>query len=59
MSIDLILGASAALAFYGLMWYLVLKSRKIIESIDKEGPGHTGVPRNGTGSEGNQRKSDE
>jgi len=54
MSVDLILGALAALAFCGLTWYLVLKSKKIIENIDKKGSGHTESTKNGTENDGDK-----
>ena len=54
MSVDLILGALAALEFYGLTWYLVLKSKKIIENIDNRGPGHTEATQNGTENDGDK-----
>jgi hypothetical protein len=56
MNFDVILGVSIVLPPYGLMWYLVLKSRKIIETIDKKDPGHTEATRHGTENKGGQEK---
>ncbi|MBC8462048.1 MAG: hypothetical protein H8D67_29110 [Deltaproteobacteria bacterium] len=37
MSINHVLGILVVLAAYGFTWYLLLKSQKIIKTIDKEG----------------------
>ena len=41
MSITLVLGIFVTIAAYGFTWYLLLKSAKIVEIIDKEGLKHT------------------
>jgi hypothetical protein len=40
MGIELLLGASVILAAYGLTWYLLLKSTRIVKIIDREGLEH-------------------
>ena len=40
MSVDLILGTVAILGAYGLTWYLLLKSTKIVNIISREGLKH-------------------
>lgn len=37
MSINHLLGILVILAAYGFTWYLLLKSKKIVKIIDKEG----------------------
>ena len=40
MSITHLLGILIILVAYGLTWYFLLKSKKIVEIIDKKGLGH-------------------
>ena len=57
MSTDHILGILVIAGAYGLTWYLLLKSTKIVNNIVKEGPKHAHEtdaelkPEDGTGSD--------